>query len=62
MGCDMECGEDEQLCDAGYEFDGDFSVFGHSVQGNNRSIMKAQVAPCQWNASQPKAATTTRTP
>ena len=33
MGCDMECGEDEHLCDAGYDMDGNSSLFDNSVKG-----------------------------
>ena len=33
MGCDPECGEDQHLCDAGYDMDGNFSLFANSVQG-----------------------------
>ena len=60
MGCDPECGEDQHLCDAGYDMDGNFSLFANSVQGI--LVLKAQVALYQWNASQPKAPTTTLTP
>ena len=63
MGCDItECGEDEQLCDAGYDMDGNFSLFVNSVQGIFISIVESQVALCQWNANQPNTATSTHTP
>ena len=48
--CDIECGAEEQLCDAGYNMDGKF-YFKLCLSCINIALENTQVAPCLWNVS-----------